>query len=203
MSQWKVTALSNLTSVWKIHTRSGIALIFTNGSLPWNVWFCSWWFCTKIDEIPTDNIQVMWNMKCVQYRWYLWQPPHNCVNIKVFVSALLECKLWYQFHNSPTASVQISNAPLNLGPQLNMLLIGNLETMIILWYLTMILDKEEWTRLRSCVMLHLFQQDNSLTYMIQPRILFVFNVLKLPVKYYLDTVAFCFVPREKGCRLSF
>ena len=32
----------------------------------------------------------------------------------------------------------------------------------------MILDKEEWTRLRSCVMLHLFQQDNSLTYMIQP-----------------------------------
>ena len=82
-------------------------------------------------------------------------------------------------------------------------LIGNLETMIILWYLTMILDKEEWTRLRSCVMLHLFQQDNSLTYMIQPRILFVFNVLKLPVKYYLDTVAFCFVPPEKGCRLSF
>lgn len=107
MSQWKVTALSKLTSVRKIHTRFRITFIFTIYfyKVPLHRIIYLKYIIRENVELFLDlggKEQVIWKMTCVQYRWYLRQPPHYFVNKKVFDSYFLmlsaSCDIIFTIH---------------------------------------------------------------------------------------------------------
>ena len=122
----------------------------------------------------------MWTMKCVQYRWYLWQPPHNCVNITFFLSL---------HYLSASCDIIFTILPGHSGSLLMHLFIWDrvsvrvdlllrksrnsnyaLTALIVTIWLSDFQLINETEHGSGCLRLNLsVNQDNSLTYMTRPR----------------------------------